>query len=255
MNNQKDLSIVIPSYNESENLKKGSLAKIADYLGNKNLAWEVLIIDDGSSDNSCELVEQFTKNHSNFKLVKNLHQGKAATVLSGLGMAQGEIVVFTDMDQATPVSEFDKFSTYFNQGYDIVIGSRATNRQGAPLLRQIMATGFAIIRTMILGLNLTDTQCGFKAFTNKAAHTISELLLSRWQKVIRGAAVNAGFDVELLFMAQKLGFKIAEVPVAWHYVGTKRISPIKDSIQAVADMLRIKIEDVQGVYDQYTSKI
>lgn len=255
MEQKPDLSIVIPSYNESENLKKGSLAKIADYLVNKNLSWEVLIIDDGSGDDSREQVEQFAKNHPGFMLFKNPHQGKAATVLSGMKMAQGKIIVFTDMDQATPVSEFDKFLTYFDQGYEVVIGSRAINRHGAPLLRQIMATGFVIIRTVILGLKLTDTQCGFKAFTNGAAHTISELLMPRWQKVIKGAAVNAGFDVELLFMAQKLGFKIAEVPVVWHYVGTKRISPIKDSIQAVHDMLRIKIGDVQGSYDQYTHKI
>ena len=254
-NQSLDLSVVVPSYNEKDSIKRGSLAKIADYLGKRTEAWEVLVVDDGSTDGSLEMVERFAKEHPGFRLIKNPHQGKAATVLTGMREAQGNIVLFTDMDQATPITELDKFYPYFSQGYPVVIGSRSLARHGAPLIRQVMAWGFIVIRSLILGLRLTDTQCGFKAFTKEAAHTLSNILMSRWSGQIKQAAVNAGFDVELLFLSKKLRFTIAEVPVTWFFVGTKRIHPIQDSLQAIGEIVRIRWEDMKGEYDQIVRQV
>lgn len=242
------LSVVIPSYNEMVNLQKGVLDKVEHFLSRKKFSYEVIVVDDGSDDGSCEFVEQFVKENKMFRLIKNAHTGKAGAVTAGMLRATGEIVLFTDMDQATPIEEIDKFFPYFEQ-YDIVIGSRSSKRKGAPLSRLIMARGFMFLRTIILGLSgISDTQCGFKAFKREAAQTLFKRL-KRWGEVtMRGSMVGAGFDVELLFLAQKLGYKIKEVPVSWLYVETRRVSPIRDSIDGLISLFQIKINDLKGLY-------
>lgn len=242
------LSIIIPSYNEVENLKKGVLERIANYLGSVQYEYEVIIVDDGSKDESVALISESISNKKNFRLVKNSHGGKAITVITGLLVAKGEYALFTDMDQATPISEVEKFFPKFMQGFDIVIGSRR-GREGAPILRKLMAFIFATYRNILLGLPYSDTQCGFKAFNRTSREEIFKRMQKDWQKSnITGAAVNAGFDVESLFWAKKLGFKVAEVPVSWHHVGTERVQMIQDSLDAIKDTLRMKIGDLQGKY-------
>lgn len=134
--------------------------------------------------------------------------------------------------------------------YDIVIGSRS-GRKGAPVIRKLMAFGFATIRTIILGLPFKDTQCGFKAFNRKSIESIFPELLKRWHKHLqkKGAAVNAAFDVETLFIAKKQGFKIKEVTVEWHHVGTERVQVIRDSLEAVIDIVKIRANDILGRYN------
>ncbi len=242
------LSIIIPAYNEEDNIKKGVLSDVANYLKKQKFGYEVLIVDDGSKDETARFIEEQIKNNSSFKLIKNQHGGKAITVMTGLLAARGEIAVFTDMDQATPISEIEKLLPKFNLGVDIVIGSRH-GRKGAPLIRKLMAWGFATFRNLILGLAFTDTQCGFKAFNIKSREAIFPKLLEKWQKhKTTGAAVNAGFDVETLYFAKKLGFKITEVEVDWHHVGTERVQMVRDSIDAIQDILRIKLDDFRGRY-------
>lgn len=242
------LSIIIPAYNEEKNIKDGALMKVANYLEKVTYPYEVLIVDDGSTDKTVEVVEEYIKNLKNFRVVQNPHGGKAITVMSGLLKASGDIAVFTDMDQATPMSEIEKFFPKFESGANIVIGSR-TGRQGAPLVRKLAAWGFSVLRTVILGLPIKDTQCGFKAFDQKSIKQIFPKVLPIWQDMkSSGAAVNAGFDVEVLFLAKKRGFNIAEVPVDWHHVGTERVQLIKDATEAIKDMLRIRINDLTGKY-------
>lgn len=243
------LSVIIPAYNEANNLKTGVLDKVFEYLKEQQYSWEVLIIDDGSVDNTRELVVNEIKNKPGFKLIRNLHGGKAMTVISGMLEAAGDVALFTDMDQATPINQIEKLLPKFDQGFDIVIGKRA-GRKGAPIARKIVAVGFALTRNLILGLPFSDTQCGFKAFSQRASKEVFPKMLLIWEKMkAEGAAVNAGFDVETLFLAKKLGFKIAEVPVEWHHVGTERVQLIKDAIEAVKDMIRIKIGNFNGKYD------
>lgn len=242
------LSVVIPAYNEEENLKGGVLDQVNEYLKEQQYEWEVLIVDDGSKDKTPELAQKYVKAHKGFKFFEEPHRGKAGTVIAGMLHAEGEIVLFTDMDQATPIKEVEKILPKFNEGYSGVIGSRS-GREGAPLVRKLMATGFAILRTIILRLPYKDTQCGFKAFTNAAADQIfGRMKIFSDKQRAEGAAVNAGFDLELLYIARKLGLKVAEVPVEWHHKGTVRVNPIKDSIAGLRDMLRVRMNALQGKY-------
>lgn len=242
------LSIIIPAYNEEKNLENGALGKVLDYLKKVDYSYEVLVVDDGSRDKTATLVEEQIKDKKGFRLIRNKHGGKAFTVMTGILEAEGEIALFTDMDQATPLSEIEKFYPKFDEGFDIVIGSRK-GRKGAPLFRKLAAWGFAVLRGIILGLPFSDTQCGFKAFNASSRNKIFPIIKNEWGVVhTGGGAVNAGFDVEVLYVAKKLGYKIAEVPVEWSYVDTERVQVIKDAAAAIYDMLRIRINDLRGKY-------
>lgn len=245
----RKLSIVIPSYNEKENLEKGVLNEVSSYLKTLNIPYEVIVVDDGSSDQSVDFIQKFIKQNKNFSLIQNSHGGKANAVMTGLLGAEGDIVLFTDMDQATPINQIQKFIPKFSN-YDIVIGSRH-GRKGAPALRKVAAWGFSVLRGIILGLPFQDTQCGFKAFSKKAINQIIPKIKNEWGVVhFSGGAVNAGFDVEVLYLAKKYGFKIAEVPVEWNYVDTERVQMGKDALAAIYDMLRIRWNDLAGKYKQ-----
>jgi len=244
------LSIVVPSYNERTNLRKGVLDKIEHFLSRQKYLSEVIIVDDGSTDGSIELVEEFIKDNPRFSLVKTSHFGKAGAVTSGMLKAKGEYALFMDMDQATPVEEVTKLLPLVGE-YDIVIGSRGSKRQGDPWTRLLMARGMMILRTILVGLRgIDDTQCGFKLFRKD----VSDQLFAKLEKFhngykeISGSSVKAGFDVELLLLAQKMGYKIKEVPVEWLYVESRRVSPIKDSVEAVEDLIRIRLNDIAGKY-------
>lgn len=242
------LSVIIPAFNESENLKEGALEEIDAYLKKQRYPYEVLIVDDGSTDDTASLIKEAIKDKKQFHLIENSHRGKAVTVMTGLLKAKGDIALFTDMDQATPISEIEKLFPKFKKGYDIVIGSRH-GRKGAPILRKLMAWGFATFRNLVLGLPFADTQCGFKAFNKRSRDEIFNRMLNNWNRAnIKGAAVNAGFDVETLFIAKKLGYKVKEVPVEWHHVGTERVQLVKDSLDAINDILRIKLNDFKKKY-------
>lgn len=232
------------------NLQKGVLDKLSYFLNKEEFDYEVLVSDDGSTDGSVEFVERFSKNNSKFRLIKNPHLGKSGAVTSGMLKAQGQFVLFTDMDQATPIEELKKLLPFADK-YDIVIGSRSSQRKGAPLSRVIMAKGMMILKTVIVGIKgIKDTQCGFKLFRKD----VSDNLFTKLEKfhhgfrAISGSSVKAGFDVELLFLAQKSGYKIKEVPVEWLYVETRRVSPIRDSVEALEDLITIRLNSAKGKY-------
>jgi len=244
------LSVVIPSYNEMSNLQKGVLDKVAHYLSKQKYSFEVIVVDDGSNDGSTEFVEKFIKDDKKFKLLHGTHSGKAGAVTKGVLESKGEWVLFTDMDQATPIEEVEKLLG-FTKNYDIVIGSRSSTRKGAPWTRTLMAKGMITLRSVIVGLSgLNDTQCGFKLFKKNVAYDLFSKLekFHHGYKQISGSSVKAGFDVELLFLAAKRGYKIKEVPVNWLYVETRRVSPIKDSVEALEDLLRIRANELSGKY-------
>jgi glycosyltransferase involved in cell wall biosynthesis len=245
---QPFLSVVIPAYNEETNIRLGAFDKVARYLSSQKYAWEVIVVDDGSSDRTASLTEEFIEHNDYFSIVKNPHQGKAATVMTGMMKASGEIVLFSDLDQATPLKEVEKILPWFNNGFDVVIGSRKGKREGAPIIRRLMARGFMLLRTVVLGLKgISDTQCGFKAFRKEVAQNIFQhLSLYGKQKTVTGSMVTAGFDIEVLFLAKVLGYKIKEIPVEWHYVETRRVNPIKDSWEGFLDILRIRINAWKG---------
>jgi hypothetical protein len=163
----------------------------------------------------------------------------------------GEYLLFTDMDQATPIEEVERLLPHLEKGFDIVIGSRKTVRKGSPLSRKIMSRAWIMIRDIVVGLNgISDTQCGFKIFKYPVAQDIFARMnkIHKGFKEVSGSSVTAGFDVELLYIAQKIGYKVKEVPVEWKYVETRRVSPIKDSLDVLKDLLRIRKNQVKNVY-------
>ena len=246
------ISLIVPCYNEETNIQKGVLDKIGNFINNDDRFLEVIIVDDGSNDNSRLIItNKYLKNYPKFRLIKNSHQGKAFAILTGIKHAKGSWVMFTDIDLATPIEEADKLIKEINNHYQIIVGSRSSYRQGAPILRKIMAKGYIVIRNLIIGLRgIRDTQCGFKLFEKKTATTvINNLKVFHNNRKAKGSSVSAGFDLEFLFLAKKLGYKIKEVPVIWRHVETKNVNFITDTVETLKDILKIKYFDLRGQYE------
>ncbi len=244
------LSVIIPAYNEEANFQKGLLDAVPKYLEKAKYTYEILIVDDGSSDQTAKLSEDFAKKYKNVRVIKNPHQGKAETVKRGVQEASGEYILFTDFDQATPISEIEKLLPFFPK-FDIVIGSRqlpGAKREKESFHRHLMGLVFNIVVQVIAVRGIWDTQAGFKCFKKEVAKELfGQLKVYGKGKQVRGALVTA-FDVELLFIAKKRGFKIKEVPIIWHAVETTRVSPLKDSARMFRDVVKVRLNDIKGVY-------
>ena len=245
------ISLIIPCYNEEANIQKGVLDKIGNYTARDERFSEVLIVDDGSNDSSKTVIKnKYLKTYPKFRLIQNSHQGKAFAVLTGIKQAKGDYIIFTDIDLATPIDEVEKLINKIKEDGQIIIGSRNNSRTGAPLLRKIMAKGFIFIRNIIIGLKgIKDTQCGFKLFEKQSAiKIIDKLQVFHDKRNANDSSVSAGFDIEFLFLGQKLGYKIFEVPVIWRHVETKNVNFIRDTIETLRDIFKIKMLDIQGKY-------
>lgn len=244
----KYLSVIIPAYNEEFNLRTGVLDSVYDYLNEQKYSWEILFVDDGSTDKTFAIAKDFAAKHKDFSVMHEPHRGKAGTVDAGVMKAKGDIILFTDTDQATPIDQVEKILPKFSQGYDVVIGSRK-GREGAPIIRKIMAYGFSLLRLLVLQLPFKDTQCGFKAFSKDAASNIfGRLQIFNKKSKTVGASVNAGWDLEILYIGRKLRYKIAEVPVDWHHKEGTKVNPLKDSIEGLKGLLAVRLNALQGKY-------
>ncbi len=252
MNKKVYLSVVIPCYNEEANLRRGVLEEVWQFLKKQKFSWEVLVSDDGSSDKSLSLAQKFARHHPGFKVLANEHGGKPWAVWQGIRAASGEIILFTDMDQSTPLKEIKKLLPWFKRGFDIVIGSRGKTRKDAPWLRKLMAFVFLTGRRLILLRDIKDTQCGFKALRRLVAQRLFPKLqfFRRKQEGIKGWRVSA-FDVELLFLAKKAGYRIKEVKVAWQdrdITQGKGKNFLRESKEMLSEILRIKWNNWLGRY-------
>ncbi|MFA6005468.1 MAG: glycosyltransferase [Patescibacteria group bacterium] len=246
------VSLILPIYNEIKNLQKGVVDRVVHYAKHHPEICEILIVDDGSTDQSIDVIKKdYLKELPLLKLVQKVHSGKAFTVMEGIKQAKGTHVLFSDIDLATPIEEADKLIASAERGADIVIGSRSSTREGAPLTRKIMARGFMIIRNIVIGLHgIRDTQCGFKIFNREKALTIiKKMRVFGTEKEIKGSSVSAGFDLEFLFIAKKLRCKITEIPVVWRHVETKNVNFIKDTFETLRDIIVIKWNDITKKYD------
>lgn len=245
------LSIVIPNYNEKENLSRGVLDEIKKFLRSVKFSWEVILSDDGSTDGSLQMLEDFTKKHKGFRLLKNPHAGKAKAVYSGIQAAKGKIILFTDMDQSTPLKEIKKLLPWYDRGFDVVFGSRGKMRNNFPWYRQVLSWGFRAFRQIFLLHQVVDTQCGFKSFRAPVAKEIFPLLeVIKRKSATKGWSVSA-FDVELLFLAQKRGYHLKEVDVTWKDTDTstnKGKNFFKESADMLKQILRVKLNDLNGQY-------
>lgn len=236
-------SIVIPAYNEGARLG-ATLEKVLAYVYEQGWDAEVIVVNDGSRDNTAEIVRNFAARDARLRLLENPgNRGKGYSVRHGMLSARGRIVLFSDADLSSPIEEAPKLFQALADGADIAIGSRwlraETQTQRQPLHRQIFGRVFNLIMRLILGLRFADTQCGFKAFTGTAVHAIfPRQKIERW-----------GFDPEILFLARKFKFKVKEVPVAWGHSGGTRINPLVDGFRMFTEMVRIRWYDVTGKYD------
>lgn len=236
-------SIVIPAYNESTRLGT-TLESVLNYVSQQGFDAEVIVINDGSRDNTAEIVRNFAAKNPTLRLIENPgNRGKGYSVRNGMLNARGQVLIFSDADLSAPIEELPKLLHAIAAGADIAIGSRwlranlQTQRQ--PLHRQLFGRIFNLLLRATLGLRFKDTQCGFKAFKRQAADAIFPLQrIERW-----------GFDPEILFLARKCGFRVQEIPVAWGHSGETRINPVLDGCRMFLEMLRVRWYDLTGKYD------
>lgn len=247
------LSIVLSNYNERANLERGVLEQMVSYLKGASFTWEVIINDDDSTDGGDKLIADFIKKNTGFSLIHGNHGGKAVGIWNAIQSATGEIILYTDMDQSTPLSEFEKLLPWFDQGFDVVFGSRGKMRKNFPPTRQLASWTFRNIRGLLLLHDVVDTQCGFKAMKLAVARRIFPSLSVLTKKATAKGWTVSAFDVELLFLAEKFGYKLKEVDVTWEDEDTsssKQRGFIFESIDMLMQIVQVKINDLSGKYDQ-----
>lgn len=253
-----DVSVVIPCYNEEKNIERKKLEEVKTYLTHQPYTWEVIVVNDGSTDNSSGLMHKILNKDPFFSLVDAPHGGKPRAIRTGIQKARGDILVFTDMDQSTPISELDKLMTGFDEGYDVVIGSRRTVRRGFSVFRKMGSIVFKFLRRLFILRNINDTQCGFKACRRDAAEkTFERLQYFRQNKEPAGWKVSA-YDVELLHLFDKAGYSIKEMRVCWsdcdesdtkYPPGSNFSRYVKESVEMAHEVLRVKCNQLRGLYD------
>ena len=228
------LSIVIPAYNEEKRLGT-TLQKIHAYLNQKDYDYEVIVVDDGSADKTKDVaLDSPLSQAGRLKFLQNDgNQGKGFSVKRGILAASGDHILFSDADLSTPIGEVERFLSFINNGFDIIIGSRgkgADIRVRQPFYREYMGRFYNKLVQLFAIKGFMDTQCGFKLFKKDIAKEIAPLLK------IKGFS----FDVEMLYLAAKKGYKIKEVPVTWINSPASRVHPVIDSCRMFVELLSIK---------------
>jgi dolichyl-phosphate beta-glucosyltransferase len=238
-----DLSIVIPAFNEERRLPN-AIDRVATYLNARPLRAEIIVVDDGSSDATAELVRRYQERYPGLRLVSNdRNRGKGFSVRHGILEATGEIALFTDADLSTPIEEADKLlAAVGKQGFDIAIGSRAMDRNligvHQSAFRERAGILFNHVVRWTMGIELSDTQCGFKAFRRERTRIIFEQ-----QRV-----ENFGFDPEILFLAKRHGLRVAEIPVRWSHDSGTKVNVVADGIRMFGELLVIRWNAIRGLY-------
>ena len=242
------ISVVIPVFNEARRINR-TLSEVWSYFESRDA--EILVVDDGSSDNTVDLARAFETTHQGIRVIAEKHRGKAATVLAGLEQSVGELVVFMDADLATPLETWERCEQAIQEGAGVAIASREgidAVRVAEPWYRHVMGRVFNGLVRLLLLPGIHDTQCGFKVFSRAAlADILPRQRLYENAREVRNARVTA-FDVELLYIAKKHNHDIAVIPITWQYGDHSKVNPITDTIQNVLDVLKVKWNDVRGRY-------
>ena len=234
------LSIIIPAHNEEKRLPP-SLAKIDKFLKKQKYSFEVVVVENGSRDATIKVVKDFIKNHAYVRLMIVKTRGKGLAVKQGMLAAKGKYRFICDSDLSMPISELPKFLPPNAAGHDVMIGSReakGSNRIGEPLKRHLMGRLFNFIIKLSVVRGFEDTQCGFKMFTAKAADEL--FTIQRLNGI--------GFDIELIFLAKKRGFKIKEIPITWYFDEDSRMKLFQDSFKALLEIAEIQKNWFEGRY-------
>ncbi len=241
MANKIKLSLIIPAYNE-EGIIKETLDAVLKFLSEKRYNWEIIVVDDGSSDKTSEIIRSFRT--QGVRLVKHaLNRGKGAAIRTGVKKSKGKFIIFSDADLSVSIKNIDQFLTELKKS-EVVIGSRRV--LGAqiiipqPALRENLGRGYTQLTRSVTGVKLSDFTCGFKGFTRKAAQEIfRKTLIDRW-----------AYDSEILFLAKKLGYKITELPISWKNREDTRVSMGDAIVTSFIDLLKVRVYNILGRYDK-----
>jgi len=242
-------SFILPAFNESERLTT-SIPKVLEYVRERGLRAEIIVVNDGSTDTTADVVRQFAVANPMIVLLENPgNRGKGYSVRNGMLRAKGAVALFTDADLSSPITEADKLFAALANGADVAIGSRWLKRElqteRQPILRQLYGRLFNLGLRIVLGLTYRDTQCGFKAFSRSAIQVVfTRQRVERW-----------GFDPELLFLARKFNLKTVEVPVEWAHDHRSKINPLRDGVRMGLEVLKIRWTDLMGGYKQSSAPL
>lgn len=236
------ISVIVPVFNE-ETRVKNNLELIDSYLNLKKIKHEIIVVNDGSEDSTLEILSSLEKNLA-FKTIshqKNL--GKGAAIKSGVNQAEGELILFTDVDLSVPIEFTATYLDELRKDVDVIIGTRANQKSRVELrqfwLREFMGEMFTVLTNLILQVGVSDFTCGFKLFRKEAAKKIfNRQVIKRW-----------AFDAETLFLAKKYGFSVKEIPVVWRHRSGSKVRFPKDLVETLFDLVRIRINSFLGQYN------
>jgi glycosyltransferase involved in cell wall biosynthesis len=235
-----ELSLVIPAYNEQARLPY-TLAQIEQYLCQHQLAAEVIVVDNGSHDATSAVVQQAAIRFRGLRLLRLDRRGKGCAVRAGVLAATGAVVIFGDADLSWAVEDLGRFRALVEAGHPVVIGSReglGSRRIGEPFYRHLMGRVFNRVVQLLAVPGVEDSQCGFKAFSADAAQAIFS----------RQRIDGFGFDVEVLYLARRLGFGVMVLPLSWEHKQNSRVAPVRDTLRMLSDVVRVRLNASRGVY-------
>ena len=236
------LSVIIPCCNEQNRFQNG-FNHYSSYLKTQNYSWELILVNDGSTDKTLKLMLQNVKKNKKIKIISYpKNQGKGYAIVQGIKKAKGKYILFSDLDHSVPIETIDLFFKYFDKGFDAVIGSRRV--KGARLLvrqsklREFLGKGFTFLARCLIDPRIKDATCGFKAFEKETAKKIfSKITIYDW-----------AFDAELLFLCKKFKIDYVQAPVSWSDVKGSKVSVAKDVLRSFIGLLQIRFNDLQGNY-------
>jgi dolichyl-phosphate beta-glucosyltransferase len=241
------LSLIIPAHNEQARLPD-TIEQVFEFADRQEYNMEVLVVENGSQDRTLSIAQEYAARYPQLKVLQNSYSGKGRAVQQGMLAAQGEFRFMCDVDLSMPVDEINQFLPPSLSGLDIAIASREAPgavRYGEPYYRHLVGRIYnGMIRTIALP-GLDDTQCGFKCFRNGVAEDLFK----------RQTMTGWSFDVEILFIARLLGYKVVEIPIHWHYNPHSKISVVRDSFKMGMDLLTIRLNALRGTYTRANAKI
>ena len=241
------LSLIIPAHDEEARLPD-ALGQVYEFLSRQSYSAEVVVVENGSQDHTFALAQDFASTHPQFKVLQNAQSGKGRAVRQGMLAAQGEYRFMCDVDLSMPIEEVNRFLPPTLEGYDISIASREAPgavRYNEPYYRHLVGRVYnGLIRTLALP-GLQDTQCGFKCFSKRAAEDLfPRQTLTGWS-----------FDVEILFIARIIGYRMVEIPINWYYHPHSKISVVRDSFKMGLDLLTIRSNALRGLYTRSNASL
>lgn len=234
------LSIIIPAYNEERRISS-TLEKVLAFLETQNYESEIIVVENGSQDRTADIVKQLQREHSSLHLLRETRAGKGLAVRRGMLTAKGAYRFICDADLSMPIEEVNRFLPPRLESLDIAIASREVPgavRYDEPAYRHIIGRGFNLLVRLFTGLKIQDTQCGFKCFRAEIVDGLFH------QQVIDGWT----FDVEVLFLAHRRGYRIIEVPIPWYFHPGSRVRIVRDTVRMFCDLIRIRLNEIRGVY-------